>query len=189
MDFKLVQRSDGRKEGIILYWKKEVNIQLLFSDPNYIDVKIVESDKQRRFTGIYEEFQWERKHLTWQRMRNLKANSDLPWLMMGDFNEILYLHEKEGGAPRPQQYMNAFRDALLDCELEDMGFIGDMFTWRRGMIRERLDRAVANQQFTDLMPNAAVTNMEFSRSDHRPVLLDTEHYRMPDHMSNAGAKR
>jgi hypothetical protein len=39
------------------------------------------------------------------------------------------------------------------------------------------------------MPNAAVTNMEFSRLDHRPVLLDTEHYRMPDHMSNAGAKR
>jgi hypothetical protein len=77
-------------------------------------------------------------------MRNLKGNNDLPWVMMGEFNEILYLHEKEGGNPRSQQYMSAFREALLDCKLEDLGFIGDNFTWHRGRIREHLDRAVAN---------------------------------------------
>ena len=83
-------------------------MQLLFSDPNYIDVKIVERDKQWRFTGMYGEFKWQNKHLTWQRLRDLKAEHDMPWVVMGDLNEILYLHEKEGGNPRPQQYMNAF---------------------------------------------------------------------------------
>jgi hypothetical protein len=97
---------------------------------------------------------------------------------MGDFNEILYLHEKEGGNPRPQQYMNAFRDALVDCDLKDLGYLGDRFTWRRGRIRERLDRAVANPGFMNMMPNVAVTNMKFQRSDHRPILLDAEHYRV-----------
>ena len=81
----------------------------------------MENDKQWRFTGIYREFKWEEKYLTWQRMRDLKASHDLPWVMMGDFNEILYLHEKEVGNPRPQQYMNAFRDALVNMV--------DMVTW------------------------------------------------------------
>jgi hypothetical protein len=77
MDFKTVQRSDGRKGGVILFWKREVNVQLLFSAPTFIDVKVIESDKQWRFTGIYGEFRWQDKHLTWQRMRGLKDNHDL----------------------------------------------------------------------------------------------------------------
>jgi hypothetical protein len=58
-----------------------------------------------------------------------------------NFNEILYHYEKEGGRARQLQ---AFHDALDDCALVDMGFTGDMFTWQRGKIRERLDRGVAN---------------------------------------------
>ena len=64
--------------------------------------------------------------------------------MMGDLNEILFLHEKEGGNPGPAQYMQAFQEAIDDCCLHDMGFIGDPFTWRRGRIRERLDRGLVN---------------------------------------------
>jgi hypothetical protein len=73
------------------------------------------------------------------------------WLVIGDWNEILYSHEKEGGNPRPIQYMQAFRDALTDCGLEDLGYTGDIFTWIRKRsrmgpgIRERLDRACANE--------------------------------------------
>jgi hypothetical protein len=52
-------------------------------------------------------------------------------MVIGDWNEILYSHEKEGGTARPIQYMQAFRDALTDCGLEDIGYIGDIFTWRR----------------------------------------------------------
>jgi hypothetical protein len=46
--------------------------------------------------------------------------------------------------------MDAFRRALEDANLEDLGFVGDAFTWRnnwhlaQGYVRERLDRAVAN---------------------------------------------
>jgi hypothetical protein len=88
MDFIIAQRSDGRKGGLILFWKREVTVQLLLSGPTFIDVKIVERDKQWRFTGIYGEFRWQDKHLKWQRMRELRANHDLPLVMMDDFNEI-----------------------------------------------------------------------------------------------------
>jgi hypothetical protein len=68
---------------------------------------------------------------------------NIPWVIIGDFNEILFNHEKEGGNPQPDGHLNAFRDALMDCGLEDLGFSSDKFTWRRGRIRERLDGAMA----------------------------------------------
>ena len=78
--------------------------------------------------------------------------------MAGDFNENLYSHEKEGGALRPQRNMQAFHDALIDCDLEDQGYKGDVFTWRRGTIRERLDRSVGNPRWAAMFPLAAVIN-------------------------------
>jgi hypothetical protein len=99
---------------------------------------------------------------------------DLPWLVMGNFNEILYSNEKEGGAMRPQRCMQAFRNALHACNLEDLGYEGDIFTWRRGKICERLDRAVCDPRWAAMFPLAAVVNEEFGKSEHRPILVDTE---------------
>ena len=42
----------------------------------------------------------ERKAETWRLMRHLHACGTLPWLCLGDFNEILSSDEKRGGNPR-----------------------------------------------------------------------------------------
>lgn len=81
---------------------------------------------------------------------------------MGDFNEILYHHEK------------AFHEVLDDCELTDIGYTGDSFTWQRGKIRERLDRGVANAQWRGAFPGAELVNGEYLKSDHRPICVTTE---------------
>jgi hypothetical protein len=90
---------------------------------------------------------------------------------MGDFNEILYSFEKEGGRARPNKFLLAFHDALINCGLTDLGYTSDKFTWHRGGIRERLDRAIACDDWRGKFPNAKVENLNYSRSDHRPLLL------------------
>jgi hypothetical protein len=175
MDFKIVNPSDGRSGGVLLLWKKEISIQQIFSAPKYIDVRIIENpNKIWRFTGFYGEPKWEDKHLSWDKIRELNSQHDMPWAIMGDFNEILFSDEKEGGNPRPLNYMQAFQDALSDCGLEDMSFSGDIFTWKRGRIRERLDRAVANGDWLTMHQGARLQHLEYARSDHRPLLLDTD---------------
>jgi hypothetical protein len=162
MDFKIVNPSNGRSGGVMLLWRKELKIKQNFSAPNYIDVKITEGPNNIwRFTGLYEEPRWEDRYKTWDKLRELKNIFTLPWVVMGDFSEILYSHEKEGGNPRPQSYMQAFRDALVDCELDDMGFSGDVFTWKRGRIRERLDRDVASGYWLAMHPNAKLLHLEY----------------------------
>jgi endonuclease/exonuclease/phosphatase family metal-dependent hydrolase len=175
MDFKIVNPTTTRSGGVMLLWKRGINIQLMFSHPNYIDVSVQESlDKVWRLTGVYGEPRWDDKYKTWERIRELHAQSNLPWVLIGDFNEILYSHEKEGGNPRPQIYMQALRDVLEDCNLSDLRFSGEPFTWRRGRIRERLDRGLANNAWRTLHPEASVHHLDYMRSDYRPILLETD---------------
>jgi hypothetical protein len=159
----------------------------LFSAPNYIDVTINERpDKIWRLTGVYGEPRWEDKYKTWDRIRELHSQHNIPWVLIGEFNEILFSHEKEGGNPRPLNFMQAFRDVLTDCNLDDLGFVGDPFTWRRGRIRERLDRAIANPEWLIMHPEATVQHLESMRSDHRPILLETER---PIALGGSGSKK
>jgi hypothetical protein len=172
MDFKEVVVSDGRSGGLIIYWKKEVVLSVRDKTENFIDVMIgVGQDNIWRFTGMYGEPRWENKHLTWQRLRDLSLISDMPWLVMGDLNDILYQFEKEGGRARPANYMQAFRDVIDDCNLMDMGYTGDKFTWQHGNIRERLDRDLANEAWSDKFPDACLHHLYYYRSDHRPILM------------------
>ena len=63
----------------------------------------------------------------------------------------------------------------MDCELADIGFLGDVFTWQRGRIRERLDRGVANTQWNILFLEAQLVNGVMVKSDHHPIIVETDY--------------
>ena len=76
----------------------------------------------------------------------------LPWLVGGDFNEILLDNEKIGGRPKSLQQMIDFLFALDECGLRDLLFKGDVFTWANkhsegGFVQERLDKYVGNLEW------------------------------------------
>jgi len=74
--------------------------------------------------------------------------------------------------------MHKFRLALEDCDLQDLGFFGDPFTWRNNhhvaasFTKERLDRAVVNSSWRFTFPMVRVTNGDPRHSDHRPIIID-----------------
>jgi hypothetical protein len=43
MDSQIINLSNGRSGGLIMFWRKEIKVELIFSAPKYIDVRIVES--------------------------------------------------------------------------------------------------------------------------------------------------
>ncbi|MBA0577658.1 hypothetical protein Golob_024146 [Gossypium lobatum] len=61
---------------------------------------------------------------TWNLLRRLGNEKKIPWLVCGDYNELLYSFEKVCGVPREERRMKAFRKALDDCQLGDMGTRG-----------------------------------------------------------------
>ena len=114
---------------LALFWKKSVHIEVTSSSPNHIDTIVGRNpESQWRFTGIYGFVEAARKPETWSRIRSLHRSASLPWLCVGDFNEILWSHEKLGLGPRQEGSMRAFRYVLDECGLKDPGYLGDKFT-------------------------------------------------------------
>ncbi|KAH6786600.1 hypothetical protein C2S52_006152 [Perilla frutescens var. hirtella] len=169
----------GRRGGLCLFWKDLVSIRILYNSLHHIDgiVKFVDNDDEWRFTGIYGWAEEQFKHLTWELMRSLALSDYGKWLCMGDFNEILYHHEKREGVLREDNKLMAFRDVLNECGLEDLGFSGCCYTWSNGQegplnIQERLDRAISNLAWIEAHPNFNVEHLVRIQSDHNPLYLD-----------------
>ena len=91
----------------------------------YIDVVITELGAEPwRLSCIYGEAQVAERHKTWGALRSLALQSSLPWVVAGDFNEVLFHSEYEGVGQRSQAQLDSFREALDVCGLADIGHTG-----------------------------------------------------------------
>ena len=99
-------------------------------------------------------------------------------MCIGDYNEILSFEEKNGRLPKPLPPMVDFQSDLLFCRLIDLGYSGYKFTWwneraQKAFVEERLDRACALIEWSELHSRANVIHLTASYSNHDPILLDT----------------
>lgn len=74
--------------------------------------------------------------------------------------------------------MMAFRDAPDECGFMDLGFIGDKYTWRGkragGLVLERLDKAVATNEWFSLYPGTKIKHLNTHSSDHKAIVIKME---------------
>lgn len=61
-------------------------------------------------------------------MQRLRIVYNGPWLVMGDFNEVLSHNDKEGGGAKIGSQIEAFRSFMEICELPPLNYKGDHFT-------------------------------------------------------------
>ena len=161
----------SRGGGLALLWKSNIGVEVESSLVNHIDVTINKnSEAAWRFTGFYGEPETHMRHKSWDLLKYLHRQSSMPWLCADDFNEITKQSEKVGGGLRPFLQMQNFKEALDECGLMDLGYIGSPFTWskhyRSGTsIWERLDRAVASHDWFIRFPGSRVHHVDSSTSD------------------------
>ncbi|XP_074318065.1 uncharacterized protein LOC141654850 [Silene latifolia] len=128
-----------------------------------------------RLTGFYGWPAVADRHLSWELMRLLSGQSSLPWVCVGDFNEILFSTEMKGGC-RPQREMDNFRAAVDDCQMRDVPWEGYAFSFDNGQAgdanrQSRLDRALCTAPWLDLFPFARLIYLDREWSDHAPIKL------------------
>ncbi|KAK4430795.1 hypothetical protein Salat_0841200, partial [Sesamum alatum] len=98
-----------------------------------------------------------------------------PWMVGGDFNTVLSLDERSGGAAPSSVAMSDFNDAIADCALVDAGYTGSPYTWYSRRLRQRLDRVLVSDCWVDVFPKMQVTHLELSKSDHRGLLVEADY--------------
>ena len=139
-------------------------------------VKVRSSNSTWLLSSIYASPKLEERKLLGNILFAAASLHQLPWLIMGDFNELLSRHDKLGGNPLNPRRVQLFKECLDSCSMVDLGFHGPNYTWvnKRDVgqfIQERLDRGFANPLWSDLYPEAAIHHLARTHSDHCPVLL------------------
>ncbi|PNX85343.1 hypothetical protein L195_g041411 [Trifolium pratense] len=171
----------GRSGGLILLWNNySCNVDIKDVDFNYIDMLVtnLSNSVQWRATGVYGYPKHQHKHLTCDLLTTLhNASANNKWLLFGDLNLTSSNNEKFGGNPPDNNITTLFRSTLTLCDLQDLGYKGDIFTWTnkqqsQHLIKARLDRFLANSAWKNLFPVFCNYHLLRYSSDHMPILLD-----------------
>uniref|UniRef100_A0A2N9ET81 Reverse transcriptase domain-containing protein n=2 Tax=Fagus sylvatica TaxID=28930 RepID=A0A2N9ET81_FAGSY len=172
--------SSGKAGGLALFWKQGVDFEVVYSDVHII-AGLVYSDPPGSswlLLAIYGPPKRQHRKNFWSFLKDLIGSYSGPWLIIGDLNSIYSSEDKRGGSLRGSCSTNWFSDFVAETGALDLGFNGPHFTWsnkREGLanVKERLDRALCDQEWQCLFPKAGIRHLGAPTSDHRPILLDT----------------
>jgi hypothetical protein len=81
------------------------------------------------FSGVYASPVYTARPVLWQYLENLSKDNLLPWLVMGDFNDILLPKDQRGGVFSVSK-ADVFATNIDSCGLLDLGSFGSKFTWQ-----------------------------------------------------------
>ena len=163
----------------MIFWKEDFDLSVETFSPNHIDSTINKGkDNEWRFTAFYGEPDARFRYESWAKLRTLKSRSSSPWICAGDFIEITRQSKKLGGRTRLHNQMQPFREVLDDYGFMDMGFVGAPFTWHKHYadytVWERLDRAVATNDWFSMFSETKIHHLDVTTSDHKALWIVPE---------------
>lgn len=101
-----------------------------------------------------------------------------------DFNETRKCLEKMGGSNRSQAQIQLLREAVDECGFIDLGFVGSQFTWQKHftdghLIWERLNKALANNEWMLRFANSRVHHLSVISSNHSHLWIMPKSLELP----------
>lgn len=129
--FYAVSRIE-REGGLATMWKRNVDCHVGDASSNFIDIYIKErSIISWRLTCFYGFPERTRRHESWNLLRSLVKNDNVPWCIFGDFNDMMFAQDKEGPHPHPRSLLEGFKMAIDDCGLTELDLLGGNLFGRR----------------------------------------------------------
>lgn len=183
----LLEEARGFFGGIWICWNNnDMSIEIVASTSQTVTAIVNLNNTIWALTAVYGSSNPGARKELWSIIDKLVVyieNYKLPWVLVGDFNEILCLFEKRGGNAT---FTNTgFSDSIHRNTLIDMVFYGTKFTWVSSTtgvnpIRERLDRGLCNTCWKHSFPECYISTLPRVKFDHNPLLLSLYSLHHPD---------
>ncbi|KAL3655175.1 hypothetical protein CASFOL_000961 [Castilleja foliolosa] len=87
----------GKAGGLLLAWKSDISLKVLITNSFFFHSTVTEKNNTWFLTTIYAPCNHQKKDIFWNNMNNLSSSPSNPWMIVGDFNDILDQTEKKGG--------------------------------------------------------------------------------------------
>lgn len=170
--------ATGFSGGIWLLWNCfSINISIVDHSSQSITALITHGNSSWLFTVVYAHPCAGIRKPLWNYLDGVSTASNLPWLVAGDFNEIIYETEKKSG--RPSHSNSGFGNWIGSSHLVDLGFFGADFTWCKKnehgkVIWERLDGGLCSITWRHKFPEAFIRHLPRVKSDHCPLIISLD---------------
>lgn len=103
----------GFSGGIWVLWNPDnILVELIGTAFHDMHFKIRINNNIFIFSTIYASRKFSIRKVLWDKLTELANFFDLPWLLMGDFNDISSPSEKFGGLPPNMMKLKIFNDFL-----------------------------------------------------------------------------
>ena len=186
-DNSYIVEAEWFSGGIWLLWNEcKIKIHVVANSRHSITALVDDQNYFWILTVVYANPCANIRRLLWSYLDSIRSCFQMPWLIVGDFNEITSCDEKRGG--RTTFSYSGFSNWIDRNELVDMGFIGPRFTWmnKRGVgdeVWERLDRGLCSMEWRIHYSESFVKHLPRLSSDHCPVLIQLQSTQIPYSMS------
>uniref|UniRef100_A0A2N9H6E1 CCHC-type domain-containing protein n=1 Tax=Fagus sylvatica TaxID=28930 RepID=A0A2N9H6E1_FAGSY len=182
---------EGLSGGLALGWTQRLvgwlldrtqdwDVSILFQNRHFIHSQITNMQGEVfTVTFLYGHPNLAHRHLIWNELQTFGREITQRWVCIGDFNQVLQETDKLTFKDNTFVGNLQLQQALSDLCLIPIDSKGLPFTWmnkRQGddFVMEKLDRAFANTEWMEHFPHTVVRNLPIIRSDHGPIILDTD---------------
>ena len=172
---------EGLSGGLLLGWTQDWDVSILFQNRHFIHSLITNMQGEVFIvTFLYGHPNLAQRHLIWNELQIFGRQICQKWVCIGDFNQVLHESDKltfKDNIMIGNLQLQLVLSALCLIPIDSKGL---PFTWmnkRQGdeFVMEKLDRAFANTEWLDHFPHSVVRNLPIIRSDHGPIILDTDY--------------
>lgn len=170
----IYEHSQGGR--IWLLWRDTVRMSPVYKTDQFITYSVAMQDEEEFFCSfVYASNQVEERKILWEDLchhHDSPLFEQKPWIIMGDFNEILDggEHSEFESLVRSPTGMRDFQRTALRCQLSDLGYQGPLSTWcnkrDEGLVCKKLDRVLVNNVALQRFGNAYAVFEPGVCSDH-----------------------
>ncbi|XP_021803305.1 uncharacterized protein LOC110747435, partial [Prunus avium] len=161
----------GFSGGLWLLWNaSKIKVEILGTSDQTITASVSgPGNISWLFSAIYASPCGAKREKLWDYLNFVASCHRMPWLIAGDFNDMLQLDDKVGGTPLSR--LKGFKKWFDENDMIDLGYSGTKYTWSNKRIFERLDRAICNTQWRHYFADAFVQHLPRTNSDHCPIKI------------------
>jgi len=141
----------GLSGGLAVFWKSSFEVEVLEADKRIIDLKVRMGSLAFFLSCIYGDPVREHRKDVWDRLSTVGMVRNEPWVLVGDFNELLTAAEKVGGPDRHDSTFWDFRNLVDNCKIKEIKSSGNCLSWSgkrdNVWVQCRLDRSFGNNEW------------------------------------------
>ncbi|XP_058734312.1 uncharacterized protein LOC131606042 [Vicia villosa] len=159
-----------------------VSVKVLQMGDQYIHAEVNSLDQKIKYTTtiVYAFNQLEKRKILWNTIENLGTNLRTPWIVMGDFNNVINSQGRIGGTLITTTEYRDLTEMMHRAGLFEAKTRGSHYTWsnkhRIGLIYSRIDHLVGNAEWFMTFNEALVDVLLPHISDHASLRISLEQH-------------